>query len=173
MTQKHRSKCLTNGFAQFNSALSTLLGISLWLMAAALTIVVLLRYCVGYGATWLNDVALYLLATLCLLGLSETFTQNRHVRLDIIYNSMSHRMQAWINLLGHFFILIPFCIFITVNSFDYVARSWQLLEGSGEAAGLGGLYLIKTLLLIGPSLLALQAFQHSLHLIRTLKKDNL
>ena len=156
--------------ARFDKGLSNLLGVSLWLMALSLTTVVLLRYVVGYGATWLNDIAVYLLAAICLLGFSETFQQDRHVRLDILYARMTNRAQIWVNLIGNIGLLIPFCIFLVASSLGYVFRSWQLMEGSGEAAGLGGLYFIKTLILIGPSLLALQAVRQSLKLFKLLKK---
>jgi TRAP-type mannitol/chloroaromatic compound transport system permease small subunit len=40
---------------------------------------------------------------------------------------------------------------------DYVARSWLMHEGSGDAGGLAGVYWVKSLILLGDALLFLAA----------------
>ena len=55
------------------------------------------------------------------------------------------------------FLLLPFCVFTLWISGDYVWRSWQLLEGSQEAGGLDGVFILKTLIPIFAILLGIQA----------------
>ena len=59
-----------------------------------------------------------------------------------------------------FFFLIPFSIFIIYISFDMVASSWNILEGSGEAGGLDYVYLLKTLIPITGLLILLSCISN-------------
>ena len=58
-------------------------------------------------------------------------------------------------LAGTLLLLIPFCIFALYFSVDYVTRSWRLLESSPNPGGLPR-YPIKTVILVGFSMLLLQ-----------------
>ncbi len=51
-----------------------------------------------------------------------------HVRVDIFYAEMPEKKRALVDLLGSLVFLIPFCIFILVIAWPYVANSWKLLE---------------------------------------------
>ena len=50
-------------------------------------------------------------------------------------------------------------------------RSWSYLEGSPEAGGLPGVFLLKTFMLIMPVLLILQGLAQILTAWRTLRGD--
>ena len=76
-----------------------------------------------------------------------------HVRVDIFYTDMPNKKRALINLLGTALFLIPFCLFVLIISWPYVANSWQLLESSREAGGLPLVFVLKSLILILPALL--------------------
>jgi TRAP-type mannitol/chloroaromatic compound transport system permease small subunit len=78
------------------------------------------------------------------------------VRVDIIFRDLSPRAQAWVDLFGTLLLLFPVCGFIAWISWDYVAQSWGLLEGSRETGGLPGVFLLKTLILLMAGLLLLQ-----------------
>ena len=53
--------------------------------------------------------------------------------------------------------LVPFCLFLLYIGWDYVAVSWEVRERSGEPGGLPLVWLLKTLVLVLPVLLLLQA----------------
>ena len=53
--------------------------------------------------------------------------------------------------------LMPFMFFIGWISWEYVIASWDTFEGSREAGGLPGVFLLKTLILVMVALLMLQA----------------
>ncbi len=119
--------------------------------------VVVLRYGFDLGWIALQESALYLHALVFMVGAAYTLRRNGHVRVDIFYQRLSPRGQAWVDLLGHLLFTLPLCAFIGWSAGDYVMESWALREGSREAGGLPWVYLLKTLLLIMPTLLALQA----------------
>jgi TRAP-type mannitol/chloroaromatic compound transport system permease small subunit len=47
-------------------------------------------------------------------------------------------------------------IFIFMVSFEYVMRSWRVMETSQEAGGMPAVFLLKTLILIFPLTMLLQ-----------------
>ena len=54
------------------------------------------------------------------------------------------RGRAWVDLLGTLLLLLPVCVFIAWMGWDYVLESWDVTEGSREAGGIPGVYLLKT-----------------------------
>jgi TRAP-type mannitol/chloroaromatic compound transport system permease small subunit len=53
-------------------------------------------------------------------------------------------------------LLLPTCLWIAISALDYVATSWSVRETSPEAGGLPGLFLLKTVIVVTPILLALE-----------------
>ena len=85
-----------------------------------------------------------------------TLQRNGHVRVDIFYQKFSSRRQATVGL-GHLLFLLPVCLFIGWNSWDYVSNSWATREGSNESGGLKFVYLQKSIILLLVGSLTLQA----------------
>jgi TRAP-type mannitol/chloroaromatic compound transport system permease small subunit len=130
-----------------------------WLALAMVLVtflVVVLRYAFDAGSIALQESVTYMHAMLFMLGIAFTLQQNGHVRVDIFYQRFSRRGRAWVDLLGTLFLLVPVCLFLLVSSWDYVAESWAVQEGSREAGGLPGVWLLKTLILLMPLLLLVQ-----------------
>lgn len=119
-------------------------------------IIVMLRYGFSMGWIWLQESVIYLHAAVFLLAAAWTLQEDGHVRVDIFYRRGSPTRKAWINLLGCVLFLAPFCTFLILVSWDYVAASWRLLEGSREAGGVPLVYVLKSLILLFPALLLLQ-----------------
>ncbi len=129
--------------------------LSLGMVLATFSVVVL-RYAFDLGWIWLQESVTFMHAGLFLVGAAYTLKHQGHVRVDIFYRRFSPRAQAWVDLLGTLFLLLPVCVFIFIVSWDYVAQSWVLHEGSREAGGLDGVYLLKSLILAMAGLLVLQ-----------------
>lgn len=135
--------------------------------------VVVLRYVFDSGSIALQEITTYLHATIFLVGMAYTLQQDAHVRVDIFYTRCSKLNKAWIDLFGALFLLLPFMLFISWISWVYIVDSWTVLEGSREAGGLPGVFLLKSLILVMTSLLSLQAFTQIAHHIETiLDTDN-
>lgn len=120
-------------------------------------IVVILRYGFGIGAIALQEAVMYAHALVFMGAAAWTLQRNGHVRVDIFYQKFSARRQALVDGLGHVLFLLPVCLFLAWNSWDYVANSWATFESSSESGGLKFVYLQKTIILVLVLSLALQA----------------
>ena len=96
---------------------------------------------------WL-ELQWYLYAAVFLLASANTLQKNEHIRIDIWFGGRSKRTQDWIDLLGHLFFLMPFCILMLWLLGPYVLRSYDSGEMSPNAGGLI-LWPAKALLLLG------------------------
>nr|WP_224784820.1 TRAP transporter small permease subunit [Marinihelvus fidelis] len=131
-----------------------------WLTLAMVVVtfgIVVLRYGLDRGWIWLQESVTWMHATVFMVAAAWTLQDDGHVRVDIFYRQASPRRQAWVDLLGTLILLAPFCIFVLLVGWDYVAASWRMREASGEAGGLAAVYLLKTLVLVMPLLLLAQA----------------
>ena len=131
-------------------------------------IIVVLRYVFDSGSIALQEITSYLHATIFLVGMAYTMQQDAHVRVDIFYSRCSKQTKAWIDLFGALFLLLPFMLFVSWVSWSYIADSWSVLEGSREAGGLPGVFLLKSLILVMAFLLSLQAFTQIARNIETI-----
>lgn len=120
-------------------------------------IIVVLRYGFNIGWISLQESVNYLFATLFLSGFAYTLQNDGHVRVDIFYQNFSARAKAWVNLIGMVFLLLPVAGFILYICKDFVLNAWQIHETSPEPGGLAYVYLLKTLMLIMPVLLLIEA----------------
>ncbi len=118
--------------------------------------VVVLRYLFNVGWIGMQESITYMHALVFMLGAAYTLRHDGHVRVDIFYQKFSPRGRAWVDLLGTLFLLLPVTLFITWISWEYVASSWSLHEGSRETGGLPGVYLLKTAIPMMALLLVLQ-----------------
>jgi TRAP-type mannitol/chloroaromatic compound transport system permease small subunit len=129
--------------------------------------VVVLRYIFDIGWIALQESITYLHALVFLVGAAYAMQHEAHVRVDIFYTRFSQQTRAWIDLCGALFMLLPFMFFLCWVSWEYVIDSWDVMEGSREAGGLPGVYLLKSLILLMAGLLSLQAVSQ---IIRALQK---
>lgn len=141
--------------------------LSLILVLVTFTVVVL-RYVFDSGSIALQETSSYLHATIFLVGMAYTLQQDAHVRVDIFYANFSSLTKAWVDLCGALFLLLPFMLFITWISWSYIATSWSVFEGSREAGGLPGVFILKSLILVMTTLLSLQALTQVVRNINTI-----
>jgi TRAP-type mannitol/chloroaromatic compound transport system permease small subunit len=130
------------------------------------------RYLGRYTGTSLSSNAYielqwYLFSILFLLGAAYTLRHNGHVRVDVVYQSLSTRSRAWVNLLGTVLFLIPFCVLMIWVSWPTVAMSFSIREMSPDPGGLPR-YPIKAMIPLGFGLLALQAVSEGIKSLLTL-----
>ena len=133
--------------------------------------IVILRYGFNLGWIWLQETLTYLHVTVFAVATAWTLQQDGHVRVDIFYADMPVRKRALVDLIGTLIFLLPFCVFLLIIAWPYVANSWELLEGSREAGGLPLVFLLKSLILVLPALLLGQAFINATDAWKTLRND--
>ena len=101
-----------------------------------------------FGVTttkWLES-AKYFQAMIIMLGAAATLLAGQHVRVDIFFSRMSETGKARVDLIGFYLLLAPVCILLIWNAQSFVSFAWAIREGSGEADGIRGVYILKTLI---------------------------
>ncbi len=127
------------------------------LMTLLVFAVVLLRYGFNLGWIGMQESVTYLHATVFMVAAAWALQTDDHVRVDILYRERSEVYRLVVDLAGTLLFLLPFCIFLLYIGWDYVAVSWAVRETSSEPGGLPLVWLLKTLVLVLPALLLLQA----------------
>lgn len=84
---------------------------------------------------WL-ELQWYLYGAVFLLAAAYTLQRNEHVRIDIATSGLSKRTRDWIDLLGHIFFLMPFCLLMVYLSWPFFFNSLANGEISLNAGGL-------------------------------------
>jgi TRAP-type mannitol/chloroaromatic compound transport system permease small subunit len=103
---------------------------------------------------WL-ELQWYLFSAVFLLCAAYTLLRNEHVRIDVLAGRLSARGQAWIDVFGTLFFLLPMTLLIAWLSWPYFVRGFVHNEVSGSAGGLA-LWPARLLLPVGFVLLSLQ-----------------
>ena len=138
--------------------LGNVLNILMISLVCVVIVVVIGRYFFDIGSVALQELTTYLHATIFTLGISYTLKHDGHVRVDIFYRKFSEKRQALVNVIGGIIFILPISIFIGWSSWEYVLASWSIMETSTENNGLPFTYLLKTVMLLMPFLLAIQGF---------------
>jgi TRAP-type mannitol/chloroaromatic compound transport system permease small subunit len=125
---------------------------------------VVLRYAFDFSRVWMMEVETYLFSGLFLLAGAWAFQNDRHVRVDILYQSCSQKRQNWIDWVGTLVFLFPWTWIMMQVGWQLFYQSWKIGEHSSQSGGLGGLYVLKSLLFFAFVLLFLQAVSHWLRL---------
>ncbi len=149
-----------NQFTEFTGRLISWLTL---LLVFAVCSVVVFRYFLNIGSIALQESAMYLHTVVFMGASAYTLKHNGHVRVDVFYRKMSIKQKALINSLGTIFLLIPVCLFIGIVSWDYIARSWAVMETSQDPGGLPFVYALKSLIMVMVATLLLQAIAELLH----------
>ena len=132
-------------------------------MVLVMGLIVVLRYAFQIGSIALQESVIYINALIFTFGAAYTLKQQGHVRVDVFYNRLPPRLRGLIDLLGTAIFLSLTVGFIIWASWDYVAISWRIREGSAESSGLPFVYILKTSLLVLPGLLLIQGLAEALN----------
>jgi len=125
-------------------------------MVLATVAVVVMRYAFGQGLIWLQESVNWMHAAVFMLGAAYTLKADEHVRVDVFYRGLGERGRAVVDLAGTLLLLLPLCVYLVAESWEYVELSWRIGERSREAGGLPMLYLLKSLIPLMAVLLAIQ-----------------
>jgi TRAP-type mannitol/chloroaromatic compound transport system permease small subunit len=115
----------------------------------------------------LRDVQLVMFAGMVMLGASWTLKMNEHVRVDLIYGSVSDRKRNWIDLTGGLLFLVPMCVVLIYFSWPWFLESYREHEMSPNAGGMPR-WPFKLFLPLGFALLLLQGISEIIKSIAAL-----
>lgn len=130
-----------------------------WLTLATVLLcflVAIMRYAFSSGFVWMQELYVWFHALAFMLGAGYALLHDKHVRIDLFYQRMTPRQQAWVNLLGSLCFLFPWLLLLTVKSSGYLMLSWQFLEISPQPGGLPAYFLLKSVIWLFALLLGAQ-----------------
>ncbi len=124
-----------------------------------------------FGQSWtkLSESAEYFHAAIIMLGAAATLLAGQHVRVDVFHTHMKPKARALVDFVGFYALLLPVCLIILWNSQSFVSFSWRIFEGSAEADGIRGEFLLKTLVPIFALLMIIQGLAIALRAAMFLK----
>lgn len=108
-----------------------------------------------FRSTLLQELEWHFHTAMFTLVLGYGYIYNRHVRVDLVRERLSFRKQAWIELIGCTFFMIPFCLIVAFFAYGYALDSFRIGEQSSSLVGLHNRWAIKAVLFIGLLLAAL------------------
>jgi len=171
---KHSLQSLINRLESISEWCGIAVSWCVLIMVLIISYDVFMRYVFRIGSVAIQELEWHLFAILFLLGASYTLKHDAHVRVDIFYNSKrcSARCRAWVDLLGTLLFLIPFSLLVIIASWEFVADSFAIGEGSPDAGGLPFRFLLKSAIPAGFFLLILQGLAMVAKSIQTLITDH-
>ena len=94
------------------------------------------RYLLNYSSNAWLEIQWYLFAGCVMLGAAQVLRLNEHVRVDVIYGQYSGRAQAWVDLLGLLFFLMPVMGLMIYFSWPLFLQMFNTGEMSSNSGGL-------------------------------------
>ncbi|PKR56286.1 TRAP transporter small permease subunit [Thalassospira lohafexi] len=122
---------------------------------------VLLRYLFNSGSVAMQELEWHLVSPIALMGMAYGMRHGGHVRVDFLYERLSPRAQAIIDLISAVLMAILGAALIWF-SIPYVGQSIMMGEGSPDPGGLPYRFLLKSFIPIGFGLMFIQAIAQGL-----------
>ena len=146
-------------FSAFVDAVNEKIGVVCnWLVLLACIVSggnAMIRYAYDSSSNAWLEVQWYMFAVIVMFGAAYTLKRNEHVRVDLLYMTLSRRGQLWIDILGTIVFLIPTCAILSWLSWPFFMQAYAVNEHSSNAGGLLR-WPIKLVMPVGFALVALQ-----------------
>jgi len=141
---------------RLNTWVGKLAGCVALLMVFVVTTDVIMRYAFDTTFVAVQELEWHLFGILFLLGAGYTLLVDGHVRVDVFYQRLSPKGQAWINFIGVLLFMLPGCYLVLDTSWQFLSMSYVIGEGSPDPGGLPARWALKAFIPIGFVLIALQ-----------------
>ena len=146
-------------FSRLVDALNEHVGRAVYWLVLAMVLLsagnAIVRKVFNYSSNAFLEGQWYMFSAVFLLAAGYTLLRNEHVRIDVIAGRLSPRAQAWIDVFGTLFFLLPMATLIMWLSWPVFVQMYVHHEISGSAGGLV-LWPARLLLPVGFFLLVLQ-----------------
>src|SRR5678816_849043 len=126
------------------------------------------RYALNIGSNAWLELQWYFNSAVFLLIAAYALRRNEHVRIDVINGRLSPRTQAWIDILGSLFMLLPTVIIIGWYSWPSLVNSFEIQEYSSDPGGLIR-WPVRLLIPVAFALLGLQGVSELIKRVAFLK----
>ncbi|MCV2401724.1 TRAP transporter small permease subunit [Marinomonas sp. C2222] len=137
---------LEKAIGRFSNALGTISAILFVLLLFNVFYDVLMRYVFNDVSIGMQELEWHLYAAVFLLGIPYGLQHGGHVRVDVIYENLSIKGKAWVDLFGCIFLLLPFTLLVGYYGIGFAQESYALGETSGDPGGLSHRWIIKAVI---------------------------
>ncbi|WP_245242972.1 TRAP transporter small permease subunit [Pararhodobacter sp. SW119] len=117
---------------------------------------VVLRYGFGTGSIALQDLAGYAFAVFVITALPVCLARGGHVRVEVFSERRGPGYLRAADTVALILFLIPLFGLIVWAGWGDLVYSWRVREGSMTPGGLGGLYIVRTVLPVAAVLMIVQ-----------------
>lgn len=136
---------------------------------------VVMRYVFSTSFVFTQELEWHLFGFIILMGAGYTLLYDQHVRVDVIYQRLSVRARAWVNLIGCLLFLFPGALLIIYTSSVFAWESMRFMEGSPDPGGIPFRFILKGCIPLGFVLFFLQGismFIRNLHIVLGIPTEN-
>ena len=144
-------------------------GVLLIVMILNVAFDVMMRYVFHNSSIGMQEVEWHLFAVIILYGTGYALRHNAHVRVDFVYDRLSERKKAWINIIGTILFLLPLALLVINGSYAFVMDAYTTSEISEDPGGLHYRWLIKVQITIAFIFLVFAAINYIIHHINVLR----
>ncbi len=116
---------------------------------------VIMRYFFNDVSIGMQELEWHLFGAMFMFGIGYTFKEDGHVRVDVFYDKMSIRSQAFVNIFGSIVFALPITLLILYFSIDYTYQAYEMGEGSADPGGLPYRWIIRSVIPISSMFLTL------------------
>lgn len=123
---------------------------------------VFVRYVLNSPTVWAFDMSVQMYGALFLMAGAYALSQDAHVRGDVIYQMLSKRRQATIDLVLYILFLFPGALALIYYGYNFAADSWSYKEVSWSSPARIQIYFFKTLIPVAGVLILLQGIAEAI-----------
>ncbi|MFN0162334.1 MAG: TRAP transporter small permease subunit [Burkholderiales bacterium] len=132
----------------------------------------MIRYAFDMSSNAWLELQWYMFAVIVMFGASYTLQRNEHVRVDVLYMTLSQRKQVWVDIIGTAVFLLPACAVIGWFSWPFFHESWKVGEVSSNAGGLIR-WPVKLIVPLGFALIFLQGLSEIIKRLAALRGERI
>ena len=133
-------------FNRFSDLIGTFSAVLLLLLVANVFYDVIMRYMLNDVSIGMQELEWHLYSMIFLFGVAYTLRADGHVRVDFIYERLSPKRRALIDIIGTVIFLWPFCFLVAGYGIGFAYEAYDLNEISGDPGGLPLRWLIKAMI---------------------------
>jgi len=130
-------------FNRFSDMIGVFSAVLLLLLVANVFFDVVMRYLFNDVSIGMQELEWHLFSMIFLFGVAYTLKADGHVRVDVIYERLSHKRRAVIDILGTLLFLWPFCFLVAGYGIGFAYEAYDINEMSGDPGGLPHRWVIK------------------------------
>ena len=131
---------------RFSDLVGTFSAVLLLLLVANVFYDVIMRYLFNDVSIGMQELEWHLYSMIFLFGVAYTLKADGHVRVDVIYERLSVKKRAIVDILGTVIFLWPFCFLVASYGIGFAYEAYDINEMSGDPGGLPYRWIIKAMI---------------------------